>query len=69
MKNKRRKHRDWRLAFELLNRPTVFKRDGEWISSCWHGGTYDQARFRTWSRAYLYAVQHVEDAHACVSTP
>lgn len=57
-------------ALMYLNKPNVSKDAGEWTSFCWHGGhKYDHARFRTWRQALAYALQHVEDAHACVSTP
>ena len=55
-----------------LERPRVSKDPGtrEWQSFCWHGGNnYDLALFRSHGRALAYALQHVEDAHACVSTP
>ena len=52
-------------------RPFVFKDQitHEWTSVCLHGGTHaDRASFRTHLQALIYARQHVEDAHACVST-
>lgn len=59
-----------------VGRPVVSKKLGEWESFCYHGTrrptnvpVFDLAKFRTWRQALAYARQHVEDAHACVSTP